>query len=219
MNSDPIDWVATGAMLQGIGSLLGVVAVLLATWIGRVTWKEQKRSERKMGMAERILSATYNARTALRYIRGFIIRQSEMEIAAQYAKDNNLLANDSAKQNQRLIQAIAYENRLKSAQTEEAELRECLPMARALFGEHLEASIQKILEQFMILRRDLADYARDCEELDQKFSKELGRSMFETPSNRGTQNEMSEAIAEAVKAIESICLPALRLDAKKPKAP
>ena len=56
-----IDWVATGTMLQGVGTLVGAVAVLVAAWFGKTTfeaWRRQQVAGRKLAQAERILEAT-----------------------------------------------------------------------------------------------------------------------------------------------------------------
>ena len=55
----PIDWAATGSMLQGIGTIGGVGAVIWGAVKATDTWKQQKVAERRSDAAERILIATY----------------------------------------------------------------------------------------------------------------------------------------------------------------
>ena len=84
-----IDWSATGAMLQGWGTLIGAVAVFWAAKKGADTfdsWKRQKVAERKLEQAERILMATYKARRALSFVRGIMMDGRELDAAEEKLK-------------------------------------------------------------------------------------------------------------------------------------
>src|SRR4051794_33497183 len=86
-----IDWAATGAMLQGEGTLLGAVAVIVAAVVGGSTFKSWRRQEvagRKLAQAERILEATYKARRALGYIRSPMMWGNELKVAEDALKEN-----------------------------------------------------------------------------------------------------------------------------------
>jgi hypothetical protein len=68
-------------MLQGFGTLIGAGAVIYAAKKGADTyesWKKQKVAERRRDQAERILTAVYKARRALRYVRGVMMWGHEL---------------------------------------------------------------------------------------------------------------------------------------------
>ena len=57
-----VDWSALGAMLSGVGTIIGAGTVLDAALIGRNTfkdWRRQKQEERRMAAAEQLLVIAY----------------------------------------------------------------------------------------------------------------------------------------------------------------
>ena len=140
-----IDWAATGAMLQGEGTLLGAAAVIVAAVIGGSTFKSWRRQEvagRKLAQAERILEATYKARRALSYVRSWIMFGPELSAAQDELKDNGDWQMQLEPKQKRIVTTQAYFNRLNKTRDEQEALDACLPMARALFGEELEKAIE-----------------------------------------------------------------------------
>jgi hypothetical protein len=86
-----VDWAATGAMLQGEGTLLGAGAVLIAAFVGANTfrsWRKQKVEERRMQQAEHILASAYKARRALKQVRHWLMSGYELGAAQETLKDN-----------------------------------------------------------------------------------------------------------------------------------
>lgn len=86
---------------------------------------------------------------------------------------------------------------------------QCLPMARALFGESLEDAIEVLRRQFWYVQVDV-DTSIDDDGSDEDFSRKIRRGMYNIKSHDGSANEISDAIEAAVKSIETICLPILR---------
>jgi len=85
------DWQATGAMLQGLGTLLGAGAVLVAAKLGANTfrsWKREKLAEKHIDQATLILTAAYRARRALGYVRGIMMWGHELTTAEEKLKEN-----------------------------------------------------------------------------------------------------------------------------------
>ena len=208
-----IDWPATGAMLQGLGTLTGAFAVFWAAKKGADTfesWKRQKVAERKLEQAERILTATYKARRALSYVRGVMMWGHELDAAESKLKEDLEQWNqqDEARQ-KRLRTAQAYLNRLVKTKSEQDELVECLPVARALFGIELETALEKLCTQFWIDQIDVDSYIDDLG-TDAEFTKKIRRGMYDVSPREGEKNEVSAAIAMAVSGIEELCLPSLR---------
>jgi hypothetical protein len=208
-----IDWAATGAMLSGEGTIIGAVAVIVAAVIGGTTfksWRRQQVAERKLFQAERILEATYKARRALSGVRHAFMWGHEREAAEESLKaDPRWNQHVEAKQ-KRMVTAQAYFNRLNRSREEQDALDQCLPMARALFGEELEKAIEKLNHQFWIVRVDVESYIDD-NGADPEFSAKIRRGMYEIKPPEGEPaNEVSQAIEAAVGTIEATCLPVLR---------
>ncbi|MGN6848852.1 MAG: hypothetical protein ACTHJK_05185 [Sphingomicrobium sp.] len=210
-----IDWAATtaiGTMVQGIGTLLGAVAIIVAAVIGGRTvesWRRQQLAERKIAQSERILEATYKVRRALKTIRTDAMWSGELEVAERAVALNPGWQHfdDAKKRRMRTFQA--YVNRLIEAGPKREALDQCLPMARALFGEKLEAAIESLSRQFDILEIDAASYADDNGS-DPDFSRQIRRGMYEITLKKGEVDEVSQIIDHSVATIEATCLPVLR---------
>ncbi len=210
-----IDWGDTGAMLQGWAAFAGAAAITWAAKKGSDTfgaWKQQKVAERKSAQAEQILTATYNARRALGRVRspwmhGFELTEAECKLkedAAQW----DMQSKDRQK---RLTTLQAYYHRLDRVKEEREVLEQCLAMARALFGEEVEQSIERLLHQFRIVQVDAESYADD-DGSDQDFTKKIRRGMQDISAPAGEVNEVTAEIGNSVGVIETHCLPALLME-------
>lgn len=212
----PIDWGATGSMLEGIGTIGGVGAVVWGALRATATWKAQKQAEHRLESAKQILTATHKAKTALGYVRGVMMWGHELAAAEAKLKEDPEWKTiyDGAKK-KRLITAQAFYNRLNNVKAEMAALDDCLPMARALFGEELENVIAKLRHQFWLVQVDVDCYVdvsdEDVDEDSKEFKKKLRRGMYDV-APRGEANERTNIINEAVASIEHLCVPTLRLD-------
>lgn len=207
-----IDWAATGAMLEGIGSMIGAAAVLIAAWLGATTfesWRKQQVAGRKLAQAERILEAAYKARRALKYVRGVMMWGYELSAAEEALKDNAQWQIQLEAKQKRIVTAQAYFNRLNRTREQREALEECLPMARSLFGEELEQALESINHQFWIVQVDAEAYIDD-DGSDQDFTRKIRRGMYDIKPPEGQVNEVTDAIEKAVATIEKHCLPVLR---------
>lgn len=212
-----VDWAATGTMLQGIGTLGGVGAVVWAAIKGANTfdtWRRQKLVERKLDQAERILTAAYKGRRALGYVRGVMMWAHESHAAEEQMKEKDGWATQTEARQKRLVTAQAFYNRINRTKDERDALDQCLPMARALFSEELEQAIEKLNHQFWIVQVDVDSYVEDEGGTDAEFTKKLRRGMYAIKPPEGEVNEVTEAMEAAVATIERICLPVLRLEAR-----
>jgi hypothetical protein len=210
-----IDWAATGTMIQGLGTVAGVGAVVWAAGEGRSTfdeWRTQKITERKQTQAERILTATYKAQRALVAVRSPMMWQHELNAAEASISENDWWKSKTSTHQKRLTEAQAYHNRLNHTKDNQLELDQCLPMARALFGEELEQAIKELHRQFWNLRVDAEFYGDDEDRRNTAFSDKIERALRDAPSLEGEINEVSDTIAKSVATIERICLPVLRDD-------
>lgn len=210
-----IDWSATGAMIQGLGTLAGAVAVYAAARLGLSAWKHQKLAERNRDQAEVILHAAYNARRALVYLRSPWMSGSEQAAAEEKLNtdDPNWRDNIVEEKQKRIITAQAYYMRAIRLFDERSKLEDCLPMARALFGEELENAIETLHHQFHIVLTYADAYVDDYNGTDRDFTVKIRRALFASNKRAaGDENEVSDAIDSSIAVIEATCLPYLRLD-------
>lgn len=199
-------------MLQGEGSWLGAAALFGAAVIGGRTfksWKRQQVAERKLFQAERILEATYKARRALSAVRSPAMFGHELTAAEEKLKADPRWDNHVEAKQKRMVTAQAYFNRLARTRDEQDALDQCLPMARALFGEELEKAIESLNHQFWIVHVDVESYIDDNGG-DPDFSRKIRQGMYEIKAPKGEVNEVTDKVEKAVGTIEATCLPVLR---------
>jgi hypothetical protein len=105
----------------------------------------------------------------------------------------------------RLITAQAYYMRANRLLDEQTKLADCLPMARALFGEELEKAIETLHHQFRIVLIYADEYVDDFNGTDRDFSMEIRRALFASNGRTaGNQNEVSDAVEIAARALQQI---------------
>lgn len=220
-----IDWDATGAMLQGWGSLLqglGSIAAAVAVGVGAIVgantynnWRQQKLAERKMDHAEKILTSTYKARRSLSRLRSPAMWAHETDTAEKRLKESgewDKAFGDEDKK--RLAYAQAYYLRLEVTQPDQAALEDCQPIARALFGEPLEKALKTLAHQFWTVRVYVDANHRDKKDGDPDFRRKIESTIWEGyPSEE--ENYLDKIIAAEIKIIEDICVPVLRDELNK----
>lgn len=198
-------------MLQGIGTVTGAFAVFWAAKKGTQTWKGQKRAERRQQMAEKILTASYEGRNALRRVRSPMLWGYEQTAAEEKLKEDAAFEGKPESFRKRLITAQAFYNRLNDAKGNQLALDECLPMARALFNDDLETAVKALRDQFWHVQCDVDAYVEDEASPDAEFTKKIKRGMYDMGTKK-EPNEMTQTIDRLVDSIEQLCAPALRFD-------
>lgn len=202
-------------MLQGIGTVIGAIAVIAGAIIGSRTfnnWKRQKLAERHIEQAERILTATYKVRRGLSYVRSPMMWAHETAAAEEQLKANGEWEKAFGEQEQKsLAKTQAYYNRLNHTRDDQKALEECQPMARAFFGEKLENAIETLNRQFWSVQVYVDANHEDKTGADAEFRRKIQTTIWEGyPSPE--ENELDQIIALQVKLIEGICVPVLRLE-------
>lgn len=214
-----IDWAATGAMLQGIGTVVGALAVIGAAIIGSCTfdnWKRQKLAERHIEQAERILTATYKVRRGLSRVRSPAMWGHETHAAEEQLKASGEWEKTfPERERNNLATAQAYYNRLNGTRGDQRALEECQPMARALFGEELEKALEKLNHQFRIVEVYVDANKNDKSGANADFLRKIESTIWEGYPNT-EENEVDQIIAAQVKFIEDTLVSVLRT-AKPPK--
>lgn len=195
------------------------IAVIVAALIGSNTfknWRKQNLSERKINQAERILTATYNARRGLRIVRNNATMAHELEQAEERLKELDQWNDIPENARNRHKQAHVYFYRITSRQEDRRALDVCQPMARALFGGGLERAVEKLNHQFHSVGVYAHAHTYDPNELDNKFKNEIFEALYEGISlEKGKVNAMDQTIADQLDIIEGICLPVLRDNGKR----
>jgi hypothetical protein len=179
----PIDWAATGAMLQGWSGLLGAAAVIYVARKGTNTWKLQKQAEKQMEIAERIMVSTYHYRDKLNHVRSRLFSRYELQEVEEYlsARDEWIGASKTIRNKNKL--AHAYMSRLNGAIAERDKLIDCLPIARALFGHELEGAIKDLTNIWQQLWNDLHAWFENDDEKDGDFAVMMHKSIFSSIDN------------------------------------
>ena len=212
-----IDWGATGDLFSGIGTTLGAVAVIVTATKAADTfkqWKAQTLGGRKIEQAERILTATYEAKDALEYARGVMTWAHELDKAREEVSKLARWSASTKNEQDRLIHAQARINRLNTISDKQKPLVECMPMGKALFGDELHKALTDFHHQFWVLQTYIEAYVDDERGTDANFSKRIRDAIF---GGRSEDNEISAVVKTSIKTIENHCLPVLRHEDEAPK--
>lgn len=188
------------------------IAIGFAAWMASDTyksWRRQKLSERSIEQAERILTAAYNARRALGYVRSPLMEAHELNAAEAQLEKQDFWATVEVNRKQRLVSAQGHYNRLDAVMDERRTVEKCLPMARALFGEHVEKALELLNRQFRIVQ--IAVDANSETGNDEEFSRSL-REDISSSSGTDRPNKMNVQIEKQIKLIEDVLIPVLRLE-------
>jgi hypothetical protein len=210
-----IDWQSTGAMLQGIGTIVGVVTVLLAALIGRSTfksWKQQKVEERMMDVAERVLVLTYKLDDGLKSARSRLMFEREREAAAaKLAKELPSFPTRDHAERQRMITAQVMLDRLTMLHSEWDEMWALKPLVLAYFGKEL----QEALQAFWTFRASLIILAQDLAEDDGRDRSRAAHIRRELYGGEG--DTVGLAMEQAVGSIEAALVLKLRTSTQSAK--
>jgi len=210
----PISWSATGDFLSGVGTLVGAIAVFRAADAFKL-WRQQKISERHMLQAERILTALYEAQDAMVYARSHFMNQYEINTAKEEVAKEQGWNGWSEEKQRRVAFAQAKLNRLKQTRDKQRELVNCLPMAKALFGDQVHKAVSDYHHQFWVLQTYLEAYCHDEHGNDADFTRKISEAM--AAGEDATQDEISAKLVAAREMLEITCLPLLRLEKPRPR--
>lgn len=212
MNCSPEMLSAIGDLLQGLGSVGSAIAIVIAAFLGATTiskWKAQKLEERKIEQAERILVAAYNVRRSLGYVRSPAMWAYELNRAEESLKEAGLWNGSMSESQKRLRTQRAYYDRLDASADDRKKLEECLPMARALFGERLETALSQLNHQFHVVRVYVDAQANDDGASNPQLTQTIERTVWAGYPDEES-NPVDRKIKAEVKTIEDICVAVLR---------
>lgn len=204
-------------MLQGLGTLAGALAVLIAALIGGSTfrsWRRQQIMQRQIPLAERILIAAFEARERLREVRSPLISGNEQDIARNSILNNGLdISKFDEKRKSNIVFAQVYHERLNRHSDFWVELQSCKASAYAYFGIETVDDINKILVSISSVRI-AADSKAEDDESDADFSKSIRRTLSFSRAS-GDVDELGKEVDEAVNSIENRLKPVLAVSASE----
>ncbi len=206
-----IDWAATGNWMQAWAGFAGAGAVLWVGLKGADTyrlWLLQKQTERRIAVAERILTLTYRLKRAFTAIRSPASFGHEHAAAEGILKDQDSYAVMGSDQKKRAQLSQIILTRIRSYKDDWDELFACLPLARAFFGQPIEEALEKLWRQQVSISVSAEMYWDD--QPDPDFKKKLESDFWEGFSERRIEaDEVGKNIKDAVAVIESAMLPVL----------
>lgn len=203
--------------MQAWAGFAGAGAVLWVGLKGADTyrlWLLQKQTERRIAVAERILTLTYRLKRAFTAIRSPGSFGHEHAAAEELLKDQDIYDRMTAEQKRKAQISQIILTRIRSYKEDWDELFACLPLARAFFGLPVESALEKFWKQQVAVSVSAEMYWD--EQSDSEFRKKLEADFWEGFSDRRiAADEVGRNIQEAVDAIEAAMLPVLASEVKR----
>lgn len=213
-----IDWAATGAWMQAWAGFAGAGAVLWVGLKGADTyrlWLRQKQTERRIAVAERILTLTYRLKRAFTAIRSPGSFGYEHAAAEELLKEHDSYAVMETDQKKRAQLSQIILTRVRSYKDDWDELFACLPLARAFFGQPIEDALEKLWKQQVSISVSAEMYWDD--QPDPAFKRKLEADFWEGFSDRRiAEDEVGKNIKDAVAIIENAMIPMLASEVNRP---
>ena len=198
----PIDWNGTGSMLSGWATLAGAGAIIYAAKVGANTfdsWKRQKQEERRMDVAERILTLAYKLKYNFQSVRAPLIEGHELEAAEKLLSEQQPEwwggLDDAGQKRARTGQAVF--NRLKRHNHDWEQIWELKPLALAYFSPKVEVELDKFWQQYVAVQVAAEAYAHDGGD-DKEFAAQLRQDLWRL----GEGGRVGRVIDGAVTALE-----------------
>jgi hypothetical protein len=225
--SAAIDWAATGNMLSGIGTVAGSGAVLYAAYVGRQTfkgWKRQKIEERKIAVAEQILTLAYRLKRAFSGIRSPGMAGHESRACETKLREDGVI--DEATPPgvvSLLITAQGTLTRTTHFKPQFDALLDIMPVAKAIFGDDMETWLNVFWTQrslVMVAAQSLARQGpnqvfRDQEHIDQVLRRrERDEERIWEGGGEDEVDHVANALSASIASMEAVLLPIIRDDDK-----
>ena len=142
-----VDWVATGSMLTGLGTIAGAASIAWAALIGRSRfdeWRRRGTEKRRIDVAESVLLAAIECQTAYSEVRS--IKQNPLawkagELRARKERDPM----DQSELRRAEIAGWDRVQRMLDQSPKFEKLQSLRPLALAYFGENLDQLIQDLI--------------------------------------------------------------------------
>jgi hypothetical protein len=159
--------------MQAWATIAGAAAVVWVAQASFTQWLQQRQTERKIAAGERVLMLVYRLKMEFPAIRSpalfsYESRRAEKELEQSYEGFDRV--GEGQKQRLRWAQAITH--RLYDRREHFEELVECLPLARAFFGEELEKAIEGLWRARGYINASVQGYG-DISDFDARESRDF----------------------------------------------
>ncbi len=224
-NCGTIDWTAVGSMLSGIGTVVGAGAVFYAAHKGSDTfrqWRRQKNAERRIELAEQILTLAYKVRRAFEGVRSPAIWGGERADLEAQLRESGLISDETPEGTKvTLVEAQAVVTRANYHKNLWDSLLDMMPVAKAIFGDEIEA----MLNEFWTLRTKLLQaskrhatfaakrYPSNEKDLERRFKREAEiQDVIWSGASEDGVDKVADAVNAAVHGLECKLLIIIRSD-------
>jgi hypothetical protein len=220
-----IDWAATGAMLSGWATLIGALAVFYAAHKGADTfqqWRRQKSEERRIELAEQVLTLSYKLRRAIEGIRSPAMFEPESSTVYDELTKNGVI-NDNTPVGHKGILATAQATLSRTNSNKQLwdSLLDTMPSAKAVFGDEIETALNQIWTQRGRIIVAAQRYARTIHDrhapTDEALEQQLKRNerveaIIWAGAGENGDDEIASKIDASIEALEKTLLPVIRAD-------
>lgn len=212
-----IDWGDTGSMIAGLAGWAGAVAVVYAARTAFSSWRRQKREERRIDAAERILTLSYRLQRSLTDLRS---RQDYTALHAlpEGTDSGNLTASEFLKM-RRQTAADRLNERVERQRPLWDEVFVVAPQARAFFESDVHRALTNMRARFDGYLMRLSWY-RSAD--DERLAHSAEEIIFEPADDNAPymdepspHDAIAERIKEDVARLEAALLPVIRNDAPR----
>jgi hypothetical protein len=223
---EAIDWVATGSMLAGIGTLFGGGAVIYAAHKGTDTfrqWRRQKSEERRIILAEQILTLAYRVRRAIDAIRSPVLWGAEKaEVIAALVRDGVIKDDYDKDRREWMAIAGAAFTRANAYKALWDGLLDIVPTAKAIFGDEVEVHLESLWNErnkvLAAAQRHSEIYRKQAPRNEAEAERIIAReeeleSLVWAGGNRDGIDAIANAVDARIAGLETILLPIIRADA------
>ncbi len=210
-------------MLSGIGTLIGAGAVIYAAHKGSDTfkqWRRQKSEERRIELAEQILTLAYKITRAFEGIRSPAMLSGEMTRVEASLREQ-LEPDDKRSFGSNLITAQGALLRIDHYKNLWDALLDTMPVAKAVFGNDIETQLSTFWTQRGKIIASAHSYARSAyrghaptEEIKEQQLQQLDRleQVLWSGGDESGVDAFANTVNAAVAALEAPLLLIIRSD-------
>jgi hypothetical protein len=217
--ADSIDWAATGAWMQAWAGFANAAVIAFAAYKGAQTfqsWLKQRQTERRIAVAERILTFAYRAKDTFRSMRSPAIFGGEVTRAKEMLKDEDEYQNKPEGERKLMETAQVMLSRVGKESALWHELFECLPLARAFFGDEVEGGLRSIWAQHSKIWASIHTYT----DADRDFRRNCEADFWAYAGDLRPQGDVvGKAVDAAVADIERVLLPVITSETRARPGP
>jgi hypothetical protein len=210
-----VDWSATGAWMQAWAGFAQAAAVLFAAYMASNTfksWRKQKIEERRIAIAEKVLSLSYSMKIAFSIIRSPMKSPPAVEDATINLLSAGVFIDDiDSNIKEKIIESQIILDRINSFTHLWNQIPEVIPIAAALLDQRVEKFLTEIWSKKISIEVAAEQYPNTSEN-DHLYTA-LVCTMWENrkrlPDN---QDKLSMDISNSIISLEKLLFPVIRSD-------